>query len=73
VLELVRSPVSVAATPTLGPLDRHDVVPVDPPDTAGLLAAEGLHVTTMGRPPDEDPAYFAAAGQAGALAASLLG
>jgi hypothetical protein len=29
-------------------------------------------VTTMGRTPDEDPAYFAAAGQAGALAASLL-
>jgi hypothetical protein len=72
VLDLVRSPVRVAATPTLGPLDGHEVVPVDPPDTAALLAAQGLHVTTMGRTPAEDPAYFAAAGQAGALAAGLL-
>ena len=71
VLDLVRSPVLVADTPTLGPLDRHQVVEVDPPDTAALLAAEGLHVTTMGRTPDEDPAYFAAAGQAGVLGARL--
>jgi hypothetical protein len=72
VLDLVRSPVRLADTPTLGPLDRHEVVDVPPPDTAGLLAAQGLHVTTMGRTPDQDPAYFAAAGQAGALAASLV-
>ena len=73
VLDLVRSPVRLADTPTLGAVDRHEVVEVAEPDTAALLAAQGLHVTTMGRTPDQDPAYFTAAGQAGALAASLLG
>jgi hypothetical protein len=72
VLDLVRTPVLVADTPTLGPLVGHEVVEVPPPDTAALLAAQGLQITTMGRSPDEDPAYFTAAGQAGALAASLL-
>jgi Protein of unknown function (DUF3866) len=73
VLDLVRSPVTVAAHPELGPLPRHDVIDVDSPDTAGLLAAAGLSVTTMGRHPEQDPAYFAAAGAAGSLAAWLLG
>jgi Protein of unknown function (DUF3866) len=72
VLDLVRSSVLVAAHPDLGSLDRHELIEVDAPDTAALLATEGLLVTTMGRTPDEDPAYFAAAGQAGALAAGLL-
>jgi hypothetical protein len=72
VLDLVRSPVLIAANAELGPLDRHEVVDVDPPDTAALLAAEGLNVTTMGRTPDQDPTYFAAAGQAGVLGAQLL-
>jgi hypothetical protein len=71
VLDLVRSPVRVAAHPDLGPLDRHEAVDVEAPDTAALLAAAGLHVTTMGRTPDEDTAYFAAAGQAGVLGARL--
>ena len=72
VLDLVRSPVLVAANPALGALDRHEVVDVPTPDTAALLEAEGLHVTTMGRTPAEDPDYFAAAGQAGVLGAQLL-
>ncbi len=72
VLDLVRSRVRVAACPDLGPLERHDVVEVAAPDTPALLAAQGLHVTTMGRGPEEDPAYFTAAGQAGVLGASLL-
>ncbi len=72
VLGLVRSRVLVAEAADLGPQDRHEVHQVDPPDTAGLLAAEGLHVTTMGRTPAEDPAYYAAAGQAGGLAVSLV-
>lgn len=71
VLDLVRSPVTVADAADLGPQERHDVVTVPAPDTAALLAAEGLHVTTMGRTPDQDPAYFAAAGQAGVLGARL--
>jgi hypothetical protein len=73
VLELVRSPVTVAAHPELGRQPRHEVIDVDTPDTAGLLAAAGLTVTTMGRSPAEDPAYFSAAGAAGAVAAWLLG
>ena len=48
------------------------VVAVDGPDTPTLLADRGLQVTTMGRGPDEDPAFFAAAGAAGALVAQLL-
>ncbi|HEY5887799.1 MAG TPA: DUF3866 family protein [Acidimicrobiales bacterium] len=72
VLDLVRSPVRLAATPGLASEERHEVVEVAAPDTTGLLSAQGLNVTTMGRSPDDDPAYFAAAGQAGVLAASLL-
>ncbi|MFZ4517604.1 MAG: DUF3866 family protein [Microthrixaceae bacterium] len=44
------------------------------PDPVALLAAAGLHVTTMGRGPEEDPLFFgaaAAAGAVGALADSL--
>ncbi len=51
----------------------HDIVPVDVPDMAPLLAAQGLTVTTMGRGPDEDPGFFRYAGAAGAAAAQLLG
>jgi len=72
VLDLVRSPVRVAATPDLGPLERHEVIEVSTPDTPALLAERGLHVTTMGRTPDQDPDYFTAAGQAGVLGAALV-
>jgi len=51
----------------------HDIVPVDVPDMAPLLAARGLTVTTMGRGPDEDPGFFRYAGAAGVAAATLLG
>ena len=40
------------------------------PDVAALLDAAGLRVTTMGRGPAEDPAFFAWAGAAGVAAAS---
>ncbi|MFZ4669590.1 MAG: DUF3866 family protein [Microthrixaceae bacterium] len=39
------------------------------PDAAALLAAHDLDVRTMGRGPDDDPAAFASACAAGALAA----
>jgi hypothetical protein len=73
VLELVRTPLTVpVAEPTdLGP--RHTAVVCEVPDVGALLATAGLHVTTMGRGPDEDPAFFAAAGAAGALLASWAG
>ncbi len=72
-LALTRSRVLVAA-PRAGVFEdpRHDVQVVHPPPMAELLADAGLRVTTMGRGPDEDPDFFAAAGAAGALAATLL-
>ena len=72
VLDLVHAPVTVAAHPLLGARGRVDAVEVDEPDTPALLAARGLRVTTMGRGPDEDRAFFQAAGAAGTLAAQLL-
>jgi Protein of unknown function (DUF3866) len=50
---------------------RHELVRVEPPDAAKLLAAWGLEVRTMGRGPDDDPVFFAAAGAAGTLAGRL--
>jgi hypothetical protein len=72
-LDLVRSPVLVAS-PAEGAFehDRHDVRVVEGPDVPTLLHRRGLHVTTMGRGPDEDPLFFRATAAAGALAASLL-
>ena len=49
---------------------RHRVVPVAVPDVAALLAAAGVTVTTMGRSPADDPAFFAVAGAAGIAAAA---
>ena len=55
---------------------RQLVVPspdeLDVPDVAALLDAAGLHVTTMGRGPAEDPAFFAWTGAAGVAAADLI-
>ncbi len=45
---------------------------VEPPDVAAILAALDLRVTTMGRGPDDDPLFFAAAGSAGAWAAAAV-
>jgi hypothetical protein len=50
---------------------RHDLVAVKAPDILGLLAAAGLHVTSMGRPAAADPVFFACAAAAGILAAEL--
>jgi hypothetical protein len=55
---------------------RQLVVPspdeVEVPDVAALLDAAGLRVTTMGRGPAEDPAFFAWTGAAGVVAADLM-
>jgi len=50
---------------------RHDLVRVTAPDPAKLLAGWGLRVATMGRGPDDDPVFFAAAAAAGTLAGRL--
>jgi hypothetical protein len=54
-----------------GLTDRHRVLAVDIPDVAALLDRAGLRVTTMGRGPADDPAFFAAAAAAGVAAADL--
>jgi hypothetical protein len=66
-------------TRTVTDLIRTAAVPVplpdevaDLPDAAAVLAAAGLQVTTMGRGPDEDPAFFAACAAAAAVAAERL-
>ncbi len=46
---------------------------VDAPDAAAVLTALDLQVTTMGRGPTDDPAFFAAASSAGAWAAAAVG
>ena len=58
VLDLVRSPVEV---PEPAPTD---------PDAAAILDAGGLRVTSMGRGPAEDPAFFAACVAAARAAAT---
>ena len=45
---------------------------VEPPDVAALLTAQDLRITSMGRGPAEDPAFFAAAGAAAACAADQI-
>ena len=56
-----------------GLLDRHRRVTVEVPAVAALLEAADLQVTTMGRGPADDPAFFAAAAAAGAAAAGAVG
>ncbi|MEZ5180610.1 MAG: DUF3866 family protein [Acidimicrobiales bacterium] len=72
VLDAVRTEVDVALAPGLDPLgDRHRWHRIDPGPVAEVLDDAGLEVTTMGRTVAEDPLYFAAAGAAGVLAATL--
>jgi hypothetical protein len=51
--------------------EHHGVAVVDVPDMALLLERLGLRVTTMGRGPEVDPAFFATAAAAGVLAAAV--
>jgi hypothetical protein len=55
-----------------GLADRHRLLAVDDPDVPALLAERGLRVTSMGRAPEEDPAFYAVAGAAGTAAATFL-
>jgi hypothetical protein len=68
-LALTRSTVEVAVP--LGievEIERHHVTTVDDVDVPALLEARGLRVTSMGRGPEDDPAFYAVAGAAGTLA-----
>jgi Protein of unknown function (DUF3866) len=55
-----------------GLAERHRLLAVDDPGVPALLAGHGLRVTSMGRGPEEDPAFYAVAGAAGTAAATLL-
>lgn len=72
VLGLCREPAMVAAAESVDVPVPHQVAVVDPGDVAMVLDAFGLQVTTMGRMPAQDPAFFAAAGAAGALVAGWI-
>jgi hypothetical protein len=77
-----RATIGVPRGPWDGPLraeleaaglaERHRLLAVDDPDVPALLAARGLRVTSMGRGPEDDPAFYAVAGAAGTAAASLV-
>lgn len=70
VLSLTRSRVEVATVVHADvTTDVHDVRTVDPGDVPALLDERGLRVTSMGRGPEDDPLFYAAAGAAGVLAA----
>jgi hypothetical protein len=51
--------------------ERHHLVEVDGRPGIDGLAERGVRVTSMGRGPEDDPAFFQAAGAAGVLAARM--
>jgi hypothetical protein len=51
--------------------ERHHLVEVDGRPGIDGLATAGVAVRTMGRGPDDDPAFFLAAGAAGVLAGRM--
>jgi Protein of unknown function (DUF3866) len=51
--------------------ERHQLVEVAGEPALGLLAERGVEVRSMGRSPDDDPAFFLAAGAAGVLAGRI--
>ncbi len=72
VLELCRSPVTVASSEELEMPPPHRVELREPPEVGTILARADLAVTTMGRGPGEDPAFFRAAGAAGVVLADWV-
>jgi hypothetical protein len=57
---------------TAGIDERHEVVEVVTPDVLALFADHDLHITSMGRPAEDDPVLFLAAAAAGVVAASRM-
>jgi hypothetical protein len=49
-------------------IEHHHVTTVEDVDVPRLLADRGMRVTSMGRGPEDDPAFYAVAGAAGTLA-----
>jgi hypothetical protein len=68
-LEMTHATVEVATPEGLAlDIERHKVTTVPDVDVPALLSSRGLRVTSMGRGPEDDPAFFAVAGAAGTLA-----
>lgn len=65
-LELVRQQLSAS-----GISERHRVVTRDGQSALRYMEQKGIRVSSMGRGPREDPAFFEAAGAAGQIAAEL--
>jgi hypothetical protein len=65
-------PVPVELADDAASLAPHRAVVVDPGDVVAALDAAGLHVTTMGRGPSEDPVFFRAVGAAATHAVGLM-
>jgi hypothetical protein len=72
VLRLARSPASLPLPASLADQLEGATV-VAEPDVPAVLRALNLQITSMGRGPADDPAFFAAAGAAGVWAADLVG
>src|SRR5919198_4936830 len=51
--------------------DRHQLVEVDGRPAISMLAERGIEVTSMGRSPEDDPAFFLAAGAGGVFAGRM--
>jgi hypothetical protein len=73
-MRLARSRVTVACDVEVPLEEDHDLTVLVPPEDVGtILDRAGVVITTMGRGPDQDPAFFGAAGAAGALLARWAG
>ncbi len=75
-LELVRTPQTVPlpeGRPELAVAPPHRGVELAVPDVATVLDDAGVRITTMGRGPEDDPLFFAAAAAAAVHATDLLG
>jgi hypothetical protein len=70
-LRLTHSKPVVPLPESLAALEPSATV-VPSPDVGALLADEGLRITSMGRGPEDDPAFYAACGAAAAWAAAQL-
>jgi hypothetical protein len=71
-LELIHSKPALPVPPELAAGIEGALV-VEPPDVAWLLDQLDVRITSMGRGPTDDPAFFAAAAAAATWAADLVG
>jgi hypothetical protein len=75
-LDMTLVPVTVPLPPSVDPAELgptiHEVRTLEVPDVAALLGEAGLHVTTMGRRPAEEPRFFESCAAAAVAATQSL-